>query len=79
MFSSGTTYKPSHMTPGLRIVMVLLFMYRLGENNIGYAGAQALAGGLQHCTNLQIFKLVIYVLTHHILHFFCINLGTVFA
>ena len=31
----------------------LFFTYSLYWNYIGDAGAQALAGGLQHCTNLQ--------------------------
>ena len=41
-----------NMNPRSRIV-VLLFTYRVGRNSIGEAGAQALAKGLQHCTNLQ--------------------------
>ena len=44
------------MTPGSQIIVigsVLLFTYSLDENKIGATGAQALAGGLQHCTNLQ--------------------------
>ena len=32
---------------------VLLFTYSLWNNKIGDAGAQALAEGLQHCSNLQ--------------------------
>ena len=31
-------------------------MYSLYENNIKDAGAQSLAEGLQHCTNLQKLK-----------------------
>ena len=31
-------------------------MYSLERNNINGAGAQALAEGLQHCTNLQKLK-----------------------
>ena len=38
-------------------------MYSLGGNKIEDAGAQALAEGLQHCTNLQKLKGVICVLT----------------
>ena len=37
--------------------------YSLQGNNIGIEGAQALGGGLQHCTNLQELKLVMCVLT----------------
>ena len=33
--------------------IVLLFTYSLYGNNIGIAGAQALAEGLPHCTNPQ--------------------------
>ena len=38
-----------------------LFIYSLEGNNIGIAGAQALAEGLQHCSHLQELKWVIYV------------------
>jgi hypothetical protein len=31
-------------------------IYSLDENKIGDAGAQAVAEGLQHCTNLQKLK-----------------------
>ena len=31
-------------------------MYSLWANNISTAGAQALAEGLQHCTNLQMLE-----------------------
>ena len=41
---------------------VLLFTCSLQGNKIGDDGAQAL-GGLQHCTNLQVLKLVVCVLT----------------
>ena len=34
----------------------LLFMYSLRQGNIGPADAMALAGGLRHCTNLQVLK-----------------------
>ena len=40
----------------MMISCVLLFTYSLDENNIDAAGAQAVAGGLQHCTNLQTLK-----------------------
>ena len=45
----------SHMNPRSRVVIIvaLLFTYSVGYNSIGDAGAQALAKGLQHCTNLQ--------------------------
>ena len=35
------------------ISQILLFTYSFSQNNIGDTGAEALAGGLQHCTNLQ--------------------------
>ena len=38
------------------ISCVLLFMYSLEGNKIGATGAQALAGGLQHYTNLETLK-----------------------
>ena len=34
-------------------VGALLFMYSLWGNKIGDSGAQAVANGLQHCTDLQ--------------------------
>ena len=34
-------------------IYVLSFIYSLRGNNISDAGAQALAEGLQHCSNLQ--------------------------
>ena len=44
-------------------VCFVVHTYSLRNNNIGVEGAQALREGLQHCTNLQELKLVIYVLT----------------
>ena len=47
------------MTPVSQVVIiccVLLFIYSLDRNNIGAAGAQAVAGALQHCINLQTLK-----------------------
>ena len=46
------------MTPGSQchcvvICCIFLFTYSLGGNNIGIAGAQALADYLKHYTNLQ--------------------------
>ena len=35
------------------IFLFFTYMYSLRENNLGDAGAQALAEGLHHCTNLQ--------------------------
>ena len=35
------------------IFFVHMFIFSLDQNNIGDAGAQALAEGLKHCTNLQ--------------------------
>ena len=45
----------SHVTPRSMVEMkvVLLFTYSVTYNGIGAAGAQALAKGLQHWTNLQ--------------------------
>ena len=48
-------------TPGSLVVVIsygvfFLFTYSLRENNIGDAGAQALAEGLQRCTNLLKLK-----------------------
>jgi hypothetical protein len=40
----------------IEIIIALLFTYSVGYNRIGEAGAQALAKGLQHCTNLQELK-----------------------
>ena len=45
----------SHMNPRSRIV-ILLFTYSVRYNGIGDAGAQTLAEGLWHCTNLQELK-----------------------
>ena len=46
-----------HLTIGLLVMMIsqciLLFAHSLRGNNIGVAGAQALAEDFQHCTNLQ--------------------------
>ena len=42
---------------------ILLFTCSLQGNKIGVDGAQALGEGLQHCTNLQVLKLVMCVLT----------------
>ena len=42
----------SHMTRGFD----LMFIYSLRGNNISDAGAQALAEGLQHCSNLQMLE-----------------------
>jgi hypothetical protein len=46
------------MRQGLKIeiIIALLLTYSVGFNSIGEAGAQALANGLQHCTNLQELK-----------------------
>ena len=50
------------LTPGSQKLIViisqcvLLFSCSLCGNNVGVAGAQALAGGLQHYTNLQDLK-----------------------
>ena len=33
-----------------------MHVFGVGGNNVGTAGAQALAEGLQHCTNLQKLK-----------------------
>ena len=41
---------------------ILLLTYSLRGNKIDDIGAQALAEGLQHCTNLQELKLVICLL-----------------
>ena len=43
----------SHMTQGF---MFLPFLYSLRRSNISDAGAQALAEGLQHCSNLQMLE-----------------------
>ena len=34
----------------------VIYMYSLGVNKIEDAGGQALAEGLQHCTNLQVLE-----------------------
>ena len=52
------SYRPSHMTPGSQCVVISCIfcshtLYSLRKNNISDVGAQALAKGLQHCTNLQ--------------------------
>ena len=44
----------SHMTLGF--MFYHYFIYSLRSNNISDAGAQALAEGLQHCSNLQMLK-----------------------
>ena len=57
-------FKP--LMSGSPIVMISqCFLVRtcsLSRHRIGDDGAQALGEGLQHCTNLQELKLVMYVL-----------------
>ena len=52
--------------------LYLLFTYRLWGNNVGDAGAQALAEGLQYCNNLLELRLVHNTTLRHVLH--CIAL-----
>ena len=59
LFFSSNNYniarlEACHNVPGSQLV--LLFTYSLYRNNIGVAGAQALAEGLPHCTNPQNLK-----------------------
>ena len=42
-----------HLYSGLQNMMYIIHMYSLTRNKIEGTGAQALAEGLQHCTNLQ--------------------------
>ena len=52
--------------------VVLLFTYSFYGNNIGDTGAQALAKGLQYCSNLLMLRLVHSTTLHHVLR--CIAL-----
>ena len=47
--SYGSDATISHMNPRSRVMIIFI----VGCNGIGEAGAQALAKGLQHWTNLQ--------------------------
>ena len=46
-----------------KLVCLIVHTYSLEGNTIGVEDAQAVGEGLQHCTNLQVLKLVICVLT----------------
>ena len=57
----GTTLKITQTCPYYVSTVTITYSYSLKGNNIGTAGAQALAEGLQHCTSLQDLKQVICV------------------
>ena len=52
--------------------MIFVHTYSLYRNSIDVEGARALAGCLQHYTNLQVLQLVMCVQTQHI-HFVCMS------
>ena len=52
--------------PPLWNTMSNLFAYSLRGNKVGDTGAQALAEGLQHCTNLQNLEWVICLCEHQV-------------
>ena len=57
--SQGISYDSGHMTPTSKVKIISCFIvhiYSVGYNSIGDAGAQVLAEGLRHCTNLQELK-----------------------
>ena len=51
----------THTTQGLYFI---IYIYSLSHNNISDAGAQALAEGLQHCSNLQMLEWVLTEVWH---------------